>query len=61
MEIDIEETITAIWHQCVRDAITNGICPYCFAGDEEGHKQGCYIGELENKIDALEKRITYFI
>jgi len=55
MEIDIEETIKTIWHEYAKDAISNGICPWCFSGDEEGHKPGCYVGELENKVDQLQK------
>jgi len=54
-KIDIEETIKAIWQEYAKDAIANGVCPWCFSNDETGHKPGCYIGELENKIEYLTK------
>ena len=42
------------WMIKAKEASEGGMCSECFATDEAGHKEGCYILELENKSEQLE-------
>ena len=42
------------WMESATDYYESGGCPICFETDEAGHKGGCYIKELEAKLDKYE-------
>jgi hypothetical protein len=41
------------WKILAREAFENGTCPICFHSEEHG--EGCYIRELEDKVESVEK------
>ena len=40
------------WMERAKQFYENGNCPICFCSDEEGHKDGCYTKELEDKNEV---------
>lgn len=34
--------------------IENGSCPFCFGGDEEGHKPDCDYGKMEIELEEAK-------
>ena len=45
------------WKQHVEKFIENGGCPWCFGGDEEGHKADCDIGRMEVELEQVRQYI----
>ncbi len=49
------------WMEKATEFYGDGGCPICFSTDEEGCKKGCYLGQLQLKIEnykiALQKII----
>ncbi len=44
------------WMKRFKDFNEGGGCPHCFETDEAGHKEGCYVLELETKLKAFEEK-----
>lgn len=42
------------WRKRLENFIANGGCPYCLGDDEGGHKDGCEMGDLEQRLSAAE-------
>ncbi len=51
------------WQQRVKEFLSLGGCPICFATDEEGHKEKCEWGitetKLEKLVEAMEELLAY--
>ena len=47
------------WMERAKQSLANGTCPVCFATDEAGHINGCWIGTLlrdHNAVNQLRDR-----
>ena len=42
------------WREFATKYYENGGCPICFSTDEAGCKEGCYLGEIQQKIEDYE-------
>jgi transcription initiation factor IIF auxiliary subunit len=42
------------WMKRAKSAEENGSCPSCHGGDEEGHNEGCYWGQIEAENERLK-------
>jgi hypothetical protein len=53
-ELETELTEGDYWMRRAKSAEENGSCPSCHGGDEEGHNEGCYWGQIEEENERLK-------
>lgn len=58
--IRTEDFYSDNWREQATKAFASGTCPICFGDDEGGHRDGCYILELEDKVCSLEEEVTRY-